>query len=119
MERYTSELSGGQQQRVAIARVLIMSLRFSVDLFVESRCDTANGDAGRTQATASRDRGDHNLRHTRSAEALTMSSHIALLESGSFSNSRLLEIYSGPPIDLPPIFSSPRPICRLPWIRTR
>ena len=99
LERYTSELSGGQQQRVAIARVLIMepsvllldeplsNLDATLRMEMRAELKRLHRETGATIIYVTHDQ----------LEALTMSSHIALLESGELQQfSAPLEIYERP-----------------------
>jgi len=92
LERYPNELSGGQQQRVAIARVLVMD--YDILLLDEP---LSNLDAQlRMDMRAELKRLHNELNSTiiyvthDQLEALTMSSNIAVMNSG------LLQQYAGP-----------------------
>jgi len=97
--RYTSELSGGQQQRVAIARVLIMEpsvllldeplSNLDATLRMEMRAELKRLHR-ETEATIIYVTHDQ-------LEALTMSTHIALLNSGELQQfAAPLDIYEKP-----------------------
>jgi iron(III) transport system ATP-binding protein len=99
LSRYTSELSGGQQQRVAIARVLVMrpatllldeplsnlDATLRMDMRVELK--RLHKETGATIIYVTHDQ----------LEALTMSTHIALMQSGELQQfAPPLEIYARP-----------------------
>ena len=95
LERYTSELSGGQQQRVAIARVLVMrpgvllldeplsNLDAKLRMDMRAELKRLHAETGATVVYVTHDQ----------LEALTMSTHIALMRDG------LLQQFA-PPLDL-------------------
>ncbi len=95
LERYTSELSGGQQQRVAIARVLVMrpgvllldeplsNLDATLRMDMRAELKRLHAETGATVVYVTHDQ----------LEALTMSTHIALMRDG------LLQQFA-PPLDL-------------------
>ncbi len=95
LERYTSELSGGQQQRVAIARVLVMrpgvllldeplsNLDAKLRMDMRAELKRLHAETGATVVYVTHDQ----------LEALTMSTHIALMHEG------VLQQFA-PPLDL-------------------
>lgn len=99
LNRYTNELSGGQQQRVAIARVLV--LRPSVLLLDEPLSNLDATLRMEMRAELKRLHRDTNttiiyVTHDQ-IEALTMSTHIALMRSGALQQfAPPLEIYEKP-----------------------
>ncbi|WP_112322173.1 ABC transporter ATP-binding protein [Oceanibium sediminis] len=97
--RYTSELSGGQQQRVAIARVLIMepsvllldeplsNLDATLRMDMRAELKRLHNDTGATILYVTHDQ----------LEALTMSTHIALLQNGELQQfAPPLDVYAQP-----------------------
>jgi iron(III) transport system ATP-binding protein len=95
LARYTSELSGGQQQRVAIARVLVMrpsvllldeplsNLDATLRMDMRAELKRLHTDTGATVIYVTHDQ----------LEALTMSTHIALMNDGELQQ-------FAPPLDL-------------------
>ena len=95
LHRYTSELSGGQQQRVAIARVLVMrpsvllldeplsNLDATLRMDMRAELKRLHAETGATVIYVTHDQ----------LEALTMSTHIALLHEGELQQ-------FAPPLDL-------------------
>jgi iron(III) transport system ATP-binding protein len=95
LERFTSELSGGQQQRVAIARVLVMrpsvllldeplsNLDATLRMDMRAELKRLHIETGATIVYVTHDQ----------LEALTMSTHIALMRDG------VLQQFA-PPLDL-------------------
>ena len=93
--RYTSELSGGQQQRVAIARVLVMrpsvllldeplsNLDATLRMDMRAELKRLHAETGATVIYVTHDQ----------LEALTMSTHIALMNDGQLQQ-------FAPPLDL-------------------
>ena len=93
--RYTSELSGGQQQRVAIARVLVMrpsvllldeplsNLDATLRMDMRAELKRLHAETGATVVYVTHDQ----------LEALTMSTHIALMHEGELQQ-------FAPPLDL-------------------
>jgi len=93
--RYTSELSGGQQQRVAIARVLVMrpsvllldeplsNLDATLRMDMRAELKRLHAETGATVVYVTHDQ----------LEALTMSTHIALMNEGELQQ-------FAPPLDL-------------------
>jgi iron(III) transport system ATP-binding protein len=93
--RYTSELSGGQQQRVAIARVLVMrpsvllldeplsNLDATLRMDMRAELKRLHAETGATVIYVTHDQ----------LEALTMSTHIALMNDGELQQ-------FAPPLDL-------------------
>ena len=99
LDRYTNELSGGQQQRVAIARVLIMepsvllldeplsNLDATLRMEMRAELKRLHRETGATIIYVTHDQ----------LEALTMSTHIALLSAGELQQfAAPLEIYEKP-----------------------
>lgn len=99
LDRYTSELSGGQQQRVAIARVLVMqpsvllldeplsNLDATLRMDMRAELKRLHHDTGATIVYVTHDQ----------LEALTMSTHIALMQSGELQQfAPPLDVYSHP-----------------------
>ena len=97
--RYTSELSGGQQQRVAIARVLVMqpsvllldeplsNLDATLRMDMRAELKRLHQETGATIIYVTHDQ----------LEALTMSTHIALMQSGRLQQfAPPLEVYAHP-----------------------
>ena len=97
--RYTSELSGGQQQRVAIARVLVMqpsvllldeplsNLDAMLRMDMRAELKRLHTDTGATVIYVTHDQ----------IEALTMSTHIALMRDGKVQQfAPPLEVYAHP-----------------------
>lgn len=97
--RYTSELSGGQQQRVAIARVLVMqpsvllldeplsNLDATLRMDMRAELKRLHHDTGATIIYVTHDQ----------LEALTMSTHIALMQGGKLQQfAPPLEVYAHP-----------------------
>ena len=95
LARYTSELSGGQQQRVAIARVLVMrptvllldeplsNLDATLRMDMRAELKRLHAETGATVIYVTHDQ----------LEALTMSTHIALMSDGELQQ-------FAPPLDL-------------------
>ena len=95
LHRYTSELSGGQQQRVAIARVLVMrpsvllldeplsNLDATLRMDMRAELKRLHAETGATVIYVTHDQ----------LEALTMSTHIALMHEGELQQ-------FAPPLDL-------------------
>ena len=107
LDRYTSELSGGQQQRVAIARVLVMrpsvllldeplsNLDATLRMDMRAELKRLHADTGATVVYVTHDQ----------LEALTMSTHIALMNNGELQQfAPPLELYSHPANRFAPIF---------------
>lgn len=97
--RYTSELSGGQQQRVAIARVLVMQP--SVLLLDEplSNLDATLRMDMRAELKRLHQETEATIIYVThdQLEALTMSTHIALMQSGKLQQfAPPLEVYAHP-----------------------
>ena len=99
LERYTSELSGGQQQRVAIARVLVMrpgvllldeplsNLDATLRMDMRAELKRLHHETGATVVYVTHDQ----------LEALTMSTHIALMREGVLQQfAPPLELYAHP-----------------------
>jgi iron(III) transport system ATP-binding protein len=99
LARYTSELSGGQQQRVAIARVLVMrpsvllldeplsNLDATLRMDMRAELKRLHVETGATIIYVTHDQ----------LEALTMSTHIALMREGVLQQfAPPLEIYAQP-----------------------
>ena len=99
LDRYTSELSGGQQQRVAIARVLVMqpsvllldeplsNLDATLRMDMRAELKRLHHDTGATIVYVTHDQ----------LEALTMSTHIALMQNGELQQfAPPLDVYSHP-----------------------
>jgi ABC-type sugar transport system ATPase subunit len=99
LERYTSELSGGQQQRVAIARVLVMrpsvllldeplsNLDATLRMDMRAELKRLHLETGSTVIYVTHDQ----------LEALTMSTHIALMSKGELQQfAPPLELYAHP-----------------------
>ncbi len=99
LERFTSELSGGQQQRVAIARVLVMrpsvllldeplsNLDATLRMDMRAELKRLHAETGATIIYVTHDQ----------LEALTMSTHIALMREGVLQQfGPPLEIYAQP-----------------------
>jgi len=99
LDRYTSELSGGQQQRVAIARVLVMrpsvllldeplsNLDATLRMDMRAELKRLHLETGATVVYVTHDQ----------LEALTMSTHIALMERGRLQQfAPPLELYARP-----------------------
>ena len=99
LERYTSELSGGQQQRVAIARVLVMrpsvllldeplsNLDATLRMDMRAELKRLHAETGATVVYVTHDQ----------LEALTMSTHIALMNEGELQQfAPPLELYARP-----------------------
>ncbi|WP_299751437.1 ABC transporter ATP-binding protein [uncultured Boseongicola sp.] len=99
LDRYTSELSGGQQQRVAIARVLVMepsvllldeplsNLDATLRMDMRAELKRLHHDTGATIVYVTHDQ----------LEALTMSTHIALMQGGELQQfAPPLDVYSRP-----------------------
>jgi len=97
--RYTSELSGGQQQRVAIARVLVMrpnvllldeplsNLDSKLRMDMRAELKRLHHETGATVIYVTHDQ----------LEALTMSTHIALMNDGELQQfAPPLELYAQP-----------------------
>ncbi len=97
--RYTSELSGGQQQRVAIARVLVMqpsvllldeplsNLDATLRMDMRAELKRLHFETGATIIYVTHDQ----------LEALTMSTHIALMQDGKLQQfAPPLDVYSHP-----------------------
>jgi iron(III) transport system ATP-binding protein len=97
--RYTSELSGGQQQRVAIARVLVMqpsvllldeplsNLDATLRMDMRAELKRLHFETGATIIYVTHDQ----------LEALTMSTHIALMQGGKLQQfAPPLDVYSHP-----------------------
>ncbi len=97
--RYTSELSGGQQQRVAIARVLVMrpsvllldeplsNLDSKLRMDMRAELKRLHHETGATVIYVTHDQ----------LEALTMSTHIALMNEGELQQfAPPLELYAQP-----------------------
>jgi ABC-type sugar transport system ATPase subunit len=97
--RYTSELSGGQQQRVAIARVLVMrpdillldeplsNLDSKLRMDMRAELKRLHEETGATVIYVTHDQ----------LEALTMSTHIALMNNGELQQfAPPLELYAHP-----------------------
>jgi iron(III) transport system ATP-binding protein len=97
--RYTSELSGGQQQRVAIARVLVMrpqvllldeplsNLDAKLRMDMRAELKRLHAESGATVVYVTHDQ----------LEALTMSTHIALMRDGVLQQfAPPLELYAHP-----------------------
>ena len=97
--RYTSELSGGQQQRVAIARVLVMqpsvllldeplsNLDATLRMDMRAEFKRLHFETGATIIYVTHDQ----------LEALTMSTHIALMQGGKLQQfAPPLDVYSHP-----------------------
>lgn len=99
LHRYTSELSGGQQQRVAIARVLVMrpsvllldeplsNLDATLRMDMRAELKRLHSETGATVIYVTHDQ----------LEALTMSTHIALMHEGELQQfAPPLELYARP-----------------------
>ena len=99
LSRYTSELSGGQQQRVAIARVLVMrpqvllldeplsNLDATLRMDMRAELKRLHAETGATVVYVTHDQ----------LEALTMSTHIALMRDGVLQQfAPPLELYAHP-----------------------
>jgi len=99
LHRYTSELSGGQQQRVAIARVLVMrpsvllldeplsNLDATLRMDMRAELKRLHAETGATVIYVTHDQ----------LEALTMSTHIALMNDGELQQfAPPLELYARP-----------------------
>jgi iron(III) transport system ATP-binding protein len=99
LDRYTSELSGGQQQRVAIARVLVMepsvllldeplsNLDATLRMDMRAELKRLHSETGATIIYVTHDQ----------LEALTMSTHLALLQNGALQQfAPPLEVYAHP-----------------------
>ncbi len=99
LHRYTSELSGGQQQRVAIARVLVMrpsvllldeplsNLDATLRMDMRAELKRLHAETGSTVIYVTHDQ----------LEALTMSTHIALMNEGELQQfAPPLELYARP-----------------------
>ncbi len=99
LARYTSELSGGQQQRVAIARVLVMrpsvllldeplsNLDATLRMDMRAELKRLHLETGATVVYVTHDQ----------LEALTMSTHIALMNGGQLQQfAPPLELYAHP-----------------------
>jgi iron(III) transport system ATP-binding protein len=99
LARYTSELSGGQQQRVAIARVLVMrpsvllldeplsNLDATLRMDMRAELKRLHLETGATVLYVTHDQ----------LEALTMSTHIALMNKGELQQfAPPLELYAHP-----------------------
>jgi ABC-type sugar transport system ATPase subunit len=99
LHRYTSELSGGQQQRVAIARVLVMrpsvllldeplsNLDATLRMDMRAELKRLHAETGATVIYVTHDQ----------LEALTMSTHIALMNEGELQQfAPPLELYARP-----------------------
>ncbi len=99
LSRYTSELSGGQQQRVAIARVLVMrpkvllldeplsNLDAKLRMDMRAELKRLHVETGATVIYVTHDQ----------LEALTMSTHIALMNGGVLQQfAAPLELYAQP-----------------------
>jgi ABC-type sugar transport system ATPase subunit len=99
LERYTSELSGGQQQRVAIARVLVMrpkvllldeplsNLDAKLRMDMRAELKRLHAETGATVIYVTHDQ----------LEALTMSTHIAMMKDGELQQfAPPLELYAQP-----------------------
>ncbi|HET8986747.1 MAG TPA: ABC transporter ATP-binding protein, partial [Trueperaceae bacterium] len=99
LERYTSELSGGQQQRVAIARVLVMrpqvllldeplsNLDAKLRMDMRAELKRLHVETGATVIYVTHDQ----------LEALTMSTHIAMMKDGELQQfAPPLELYAQP-----------------------
>ena len=99
LHRYTSELSGGQQQRVAIARVLVMrpsvllldeplsNLDATLRMDMRAELKRLHAETGATVIYVTHDQ----------LEALTMSTHIALMNQGELQQfAPPLELYAHP-----------------------
>ncbi|TNF19065.1 MAG: ABC transporter ATP-binding protein [Rhodobacteraceae bacterium] len=99
LDRYTSELSGGQQQRVAIARVLVM--KPSVLLLDEplSNLDATLRMDMRAELKRLHQETEATIIYVThdQLEALTMSTHIALMQAGELQQfAPPLEVYAQP-----------------------
>ena len=99
LDRYPSELSGGQQQRVAIARVLVMkpkvllldeplsNLDSKLRMDMRAELKRLHLETGSTIVYVTHDQ----------LEALTMSSHVAVMDSGRLQQwAPHMEIYNAP-----------------------
>ncbi|WP_461368296.1 ABC transporter ATP-binding protein [Candidatus Darwinibacter acetoxidans] len=99
LDRYPSELSGGQQQRVAIARVLVMkpkvllldeplsNLDSKLRMDMRAELKRLHLETGSTIVYVTHDQ----------LEALTMSSHVAVMDSGRLQQwAPPMEIYNAP-----------------------
>ncbi len=99
LARYTSELSGGQQQRVAIARVLVMrpkvllldeplsNLDAKLRMDMRAELKRLHAETGATVVYVTHDQ----------LEALTMSTHIAMMRDGVLQQvAPPLELYAQP-----------------------
>lgn len=99
LERYPSELSGGQQQRVAIARVLVMkpkvllldeplsNLDAKLRMDMRAELKRLHQETGSTIVYVTHDQ----------LEALTMSSHVAVMNEGRLQQwAPPMEIYNAP-----------------------